>query len=57
MTEATNATSQHIFRKQGFVERVRGSYIDHRFGDRAYFASIAAEHVGPILFDKALVDR
>ena len=55
VTEATNSTSQHIFRKQGFVERVRGSYRDHRFGDRAYFASIAEEHIGPILFDKALV--
>jgi len=55
VTEATNSTSQHIFRKQGFVERVRGSYLDHRFDDRAYFASIAEEHIGPILFDRALV--
>jgi GNAT superfamily N-acetyltransferase len=54
VTEATNKASQHIFRKQGFVERVRRSYLDHRFDDRAYFASIAAEHGGPILFDKAL---
>jgi hypothetical protein len=53
VTEATNSTSQHIFRKQGFVERVRRSYLDHRFDDRAYFASIAEEHIGPILFDKA----
>ena len=54
VTEATNKTSQHIFRKQGFVERVRGSYFDHRFEGQAYFLSIAAEHGGPILFDKAL---
>jgi ribosomal protein S18 acetylase RimI-like enzyme len=54
VTEATNRTSQHIFRKQGFVERVRGSYLDHRFDDRAYFTSIAEEHGGPILFDKQL---
>jgi len=54
VTEATNRTSQHIFRKQGFVERVRRSYGDHRFDGRAVFASIA-EHGGPILMDKRLV--
>jgi hypothetical protein len=53
VTEATNRTSQHIFRKQGFVERVRLSYEDHRFGGEAVFASIA-EHGGPILMDKLL---
>lgn len=53
VTEATNGTSQHIFRKQGFVERVRGSYRDHRFEGQAAFASIA-EHGGPILMDKLL---
>ncbi len=54
VTEATNKTSQHIFRKQGFVERVRRSYSDHRFKGQAHFLSIAAEHGGPILFDKAI---
>lgn len=53
VTEATNPTSQHVFRKQGFVERVRRAYGDHRFGGRAVFASIA-EHGGPILMDRAL---
>jgi len=42
VTEATNTTSQHIFRKQGFVERVRRSYESHRFNGRAYFASITS---------------
>ncbi|MBI1917135.1 MAG: GNAT family N-acetyltransferase [Planctomycetes bacterium] len=53
VTEATNKTSQHIFRKQGFVERVRRSYQDHRFNGRAFFASIV-EQGGPILMDKQL---
>jgi len=53
VTEATNRTSQHIFRKQGFVERVRGSYRDHRFDGQDVFASIAG-HGGPILMDKLL---
>ena len=53
VTEATNKVSQHIFRKQGFVERVRRSYGTHRFDGRAVFASIA-EHGGPILMDKEL---
>jgi ribosomal protein S18 acetylase RimI-like enzyme len=30
VTEATNKTSQHVFRKLGFVERARRSYGDHR---------------------------
>jgi GNAT superfamily N-acetyltransferase len=53
VTEATNRTSQHIFRKEGFVERVRRSYQDHRYEDRFHFASIA-EHGGPILMDRLL---
>ncbi|MFN0169749.1 MAG: GNAT family N-acetyltransferase [Bryobacteraceae bacterium] len=55
VSEATNRTSQHIFRKQGFVERARQSYQDHRFRGQAVFASIA-EHGGPILMDKRLVE-
>ena len=54
VTEATNKVSQHIFRKQGFVERVRRSYEAHRFDGRHVFASIA-EHGGPMLMDKSLV--
>jgi len=54
VTEATNRTSQHIFRKQGFVDRVRRSYRDHRFDGQAVFAPIA-EHGGPILMDKLLM--
>ncbi|MBP2647986.1 MAG: hypothetical protein H6Q77_1610 [Gemmatimonadetes bacterium] len=53
-TEATNRTSQHVFRKQGFVERVRRSYGDHRFGGQAWFGSIAEEG-GPILMDRRLL--
>lgn len=53
VTEATNTTSQHIFRKLGFAERVRQSYRNHRFAGREVFASIA-EQGGPILMDKSL---
>lgn len=53
ITEATNKTSQHIFRKLGFVERVRRSYAEHRFRGTAHFTAIA-EHGGPMLMDKAL---
>ena len=54
VTEATNKTSQHIFRKLGFVERVTLSYEAHRFNGRTVFASIA-EHGGPILMDRPLI--
>lgn len=54
VTEATNPTSQHIFRSLGFVERVRRSYGGHRFEGRAVFASIAAQG-GPILMDRTLL--
>lgn len=53
VTEATSKTSQHIFRKLGFVERVRRSYRDHRFAGQSFFASIA-DHGGPVLMDKSL---
>jgi ribosomal protein S18 acetylase RimI-like enzyme len=53
VTEATNKTSQHVFRKQGFAERVHRSYKDHRFEGQAVFGSIA-EQGGPILMDKDL---
>ena len=53
ITEATNKTSQHVFRKLGFVERVTRPYGDHRYNDRAYFDSITGQG-GPILMDRAL---
>jgi ribosomal protein S18 acetylase RimI-like enzyme len=53
VTEATNRTSQHIFRKQGFIERVRRSYSEYQFDGRASFASIT-DQGGPILMDKQL---
>lgn len=53
LTEATNKKSQHLFRKQGFIDRVRRSYKDHRFEERAFFTSIT-EQEGPILMEKYL---
>jgi ribosomal protein S18 acetylase RimI-like enzyme len=53
VTEATNRTSQHIFRKLGFVERARLLYRNYRFDGQAVFASIA-EHGGTIQMDKLL---
>lgn len=53
VTEATNAVSQRVFRKHGFVERVRRSYAEHRFGGRSVFASIAGQG-GPMLMDREL---
>lgn len=53
VTEATNRISQHVFRKLGFVERVRRSYADHRFDGRATFSSIV-DHGGPVLMDRPL---
>jgi GNAT superfamily N-acetyltransferase len=53
VTEATNKISQHVFRKQGFSERVKRSYTDHVFDGHAFFRSIA-DQGGPILMDKEL---
>ena len=53
VTEATNKVSQHIFRKLGFTERVRRSYLSYRFDGRSVFASIA-EHGGPALMSRSL---
>lgn len=53
VTEATNKVSQHIFRKYGFVDRVKRTYGGYRFQGRAPFASIV-EHGGPILMEKSL---
>lgn len=51
VTEATNRTSQHVFRRQGFVERVRRSYADHLLEGQPHFRSIA-DQGGPILMDR-----
>ncbi|MCC6365182.1 MAG: GNAT family N-acetyltransferase [Bryobacterales bacterium] len=53
VTEATNKTSQHVFRKLGFSERVKRSYLDHRFQGQAFFTSIG-DQGGPILMDRFL---
>lgn len=53
VTEATNKTSQHVFRKHGFIERVRRSYRDHQLEGRAWFTSIA-DQAGPMLMEKYL---
>ncbi|HEX7186524.1 MAG TPA: GNAT family N-acetyltransferase [Thermoanaerobaculia bacterium] len=53
VTEATSSASQHIFRKHGFVERVRRSYRDYRYHGEAVFASIEGP-AGPILMDRDL---
>jgi len=55
ITEATNKTSQQVFRKLGFVDRVQRSYADHRFEGQSFFTSIS-DHGGPILMDKLLVE-
>ena len=54
VTEATNRTSQHIFRKAGFTVRARGSYGDHRYQGVAYFAGIAEEHGGPLAMARVM---
>jgi ribosomal protein S18 acetylase RimI-like enzyme len=54
VTEATNKTSQHVFRKHGFAERLHRSYSDHRFEGQAFFGSIA-DQGGPILMDRVLI--
>jgi ribosomal protein S18 acetylase RimI-like enzyme len=54
VTEATNSVSQHIFREQGFVDRVQRTYRDHRYEGRTFFAAVDG-HVGPILMDRPLV--
>jgi len=35
VTEATGVVSQHVFRKLGFVDRLRAPYQDYRYGGRA----------------------
>jgi ribosomal protein S18 acetylase RimI-like enzyme len=56
VTEATNKTSQHLFRKLGFAERVRRSYGDHLFEGQAHFSSVT-DQGGPILMDREVAPR
>ena len=53
VTEATNKASQHVFQKQGFAERARRSYGEHKFDGRHPFESII-DQGGPLLMDKNL---
>lgn len=53
ITEATNSVSQHIFRKQGFTDRVTRSYRDYRYAGQAIFADIEG-HAGPILMERVI---
>lgn len=53
VAECTGRTSQHIFRKLGFVDRATVPYAEHEFKGRRIFAGIA-EHGGPILMEKTL---
>ena len=54
LTEATGRVSQHIFRKNGFVDRFSVSYQDFVYEDKVAFASIR-EHEKAILMEKSLV--
>ena len=56
VTEATNPTSQHIFRELGFEKQAERSYGEYRFGGSAVFASIA-KHGGPMTMDRRIQDR
>ena len=53
VTEATGSTSQHIFRKHGFQDRLTTRYPEYRFGGEPVFASIQG-HLGTILMDREL---
>jgi len=52
--EATNRTSQHIFRKLGFREHAQLLYRDHLYRGQNVFAGIA-QHGGAILMEKLLI--
>jgi ribosomal protein S18 acetylase RimI-like enzyme len=53
VTEATGVVAQHVFRKAGFVERLRVPYASFRRDSVAPFASIQGDE-GAILMDKSL---
>ncbi len=54
LTEATGRVSQHIFRKNGFVERFSMSYQDFIYENKKVFASIQ-DHDQAILMERVLV--
>lgn len=53
VTEASGSVSQHIFRKQGYIDRFQISYQEYRYQGEPVFASIEG-HRGVILMDKVL---
>ena len=53
VTEATGRVSQHIFRKNGFVDRFSVSYQDFRYDGKTVFASIQ-EYEKAILMERSL---
>jgi GNAT superfamily N-acetyltransferase len=53
LTEATGNVSQHIFRKNGFVDRFSVLYRDFVYENNLVFASIR-EHESAILMDRSL---
>jgi len=54
VTEATGQVSQHIFRKNGFVDRFSVAYRDFLYEGKKVFASIRG-HDEAILMEKCLV--
>lgn len=55
LTEATGKVSQHIFRKNGFVDRFSVSYQTFTFENRVVFASIR-EHERAILMERRITE-
>ena len=53
LTEASGKISQHILRKQGFVDRFSVSYRDFVYEGKVTFASIQ-KHESAILMARAL---
>jgi ribosomal protein S18 acetylase RimI-like enzyme len=53
VTEATGVVSQHVFRKLGFVDRLRAPYQDYRYDGRAVFTSIRG-HDATVLMDRTI---
>jgi GNAT superfamily N-acetyltransferase len=53
LTEATGKISQHIFRKNGFMQRFSVPYGSFLYENRPVFASIQG-HEGAMLMDKSI---
>lgn len=53
VTEASGSVSQHVFRRQGYSDRLQAPYQEYRYQGAPVFASIEG-HSGVILMDKAL---